>query len=116
MSKLAYCGLDCEACQAYIVTQNNDTEGKKKLAEEWSKTYSADIKEENINCDGCTAGTGRVIDNWRDCEIRKCAQETKKVTTCAYCRDYPCGTLSKFIDAVPDAKVNLESISIRSNK
>jgi len=114
MSKLSNCGIDCETCQASVVTKNNDLEGKKKLAKEWSKAYSANIKADDIHCDGCTAGTGRVIGHWHECEIRKCAQEKEKVSTCAECNTYPCDTLSKFLDQAPELKANLEKL--RANK
>ena len=114
MSQFSYCGIDCEACPASIVTKNNDWEGKKKLAEEWSKAYGADFTAEDISCDGCTAGTGRVIGHWHECSIRKCAQEEEKVSTCAACNSYPCDTLSKFLDQAPELKANLEKL--RENK
>lgn len=115
MSQFSYCGIDCETCPASVATKNNDLEAKKKLAEEWSKAFGADIKPEDIHCDGCTAGTGRVIDHWHECEIRKCAGETKKVTTCAHCNDYPCETLNGMLNQAPELKANLESIRIRRN-
>lgn len=110
MGKYSYCGIDCEACPASVYTKNNDLEGKKKLAEEWSKAYGAQFKAEDINCDGCTAGTERVIGHWHECDIRKCAMEEMKVSSCGHCKTYPCDTLSKFIGQVPELKENLEKI------
>lgn len=110
MSKLAYCGLDCGACGAYTATQSGEMEAKKKLAEEWSKAYGADIKAEDIHCDGCCAGTGRVIGHWHECEIRKCAQENEKVSSCGVCKDFPCESVNGLMNLVPEAKANLEKI------
>jgi hypothetical protein len=110
MSKYSSCGIDCEVCPAYTATQSNVEEAKKKIAEEWSKAYGAEFKAEDINCDGCTAGTERVIGHWHECEIRKCAQEKEKVSTCAACKTYPCDTLGKFLDQAPELKANLEKL------
>ena len=32
---LAYCGIDCSACPAYIATQANDIDRLTALAQEW---------------------------------------------------------------------------------
>ena len=109
MNKLAYCGIDCAVCPAYTATQSNNIEEKTKISAEWSKAFNADIKPEDINCDGCTAHTGRVISHWHECDIRKCAEE-KEVTTCASCEDYACEALNKFLDQAPELKANLESL------
>ena len=34
---IAYCGLDCETCEARLATLGNDDELRIKVAEEWSK-------------------------------------------------------------------------------
>jgi len=34
---LAYCGLVCTDCNAYIAKQNDDDELRRKTAEEWSR-------------------------------------------------------------------------------
>ena len=33
---IAYCGLDCEKCEARIATMNNDDELRQNVAKEWS--------------------------------------------------------------------------------
>ena len=33
---IAYCGLDCEKCEARIATMNNDDALRQKVAKEWS--------------------------------------------------------------------------------
>jgi hypothetical protein len=110
MSKYSYCGIDCEVCSAYVATQNNDEEAKKKVAEEWSKMFNADIKAKDISCDGCTIGTDKLFHHCHECEVRKCAHEKEKVASCAYCKTYPCDTLNKFLDQAPELKANLEKI------
>ena len=109
MSKYSYCGIDCEVCPAFTATQNNSVEEKTRLAEEWSKAFDCEIKADDIECDGCSANTGRVIDHWYECDIRKCAQ-TKAVTTCASCSDYGCNTLNNFLEKAPSVRENLEAL------
>ena len=50
---LGCCGLKCNECEAFLATQADDDEQRRAVAENWSKTYDADIKPEQINCDGC---------------------------------------------------------------
>ena len=50
---IAYCGLNCEACEARIATVNNDDNLREKVAKEWSEMNKADITPEMINCAGC---------------------------------------------------------------
>lgn len=54
MNKLiAYCGLDCEKCDAYIATKNDDRELREKTAKLWAELNHAPILPEHINCQGC---------------------------------------------------------------
>ena len=84
---ISYCGIICTECPGYIATQNDDDEQRRKIAEEWSKNYNADVKPEDVNCDGCLSVGGRLIGHCKVCEIRKCGQE-KNVKNCAYCNEY----------------------------
>ena len=34
---IAYCGLNCEACEARLATMNNDDALRRKVAREWSE-------------------------------------------------------------------------------
>lgn len=52
---VAYCGINCSECPAYIATQTNDDTKRKQVAEEWQKVFNPNIKPEAINCDGCTS-------------------------------------------------------------
>jgi len=106
---IAFCGLICTECGAFLATQKNDDEERKKVAEMWSKEYKAEIKPEDINCDGCLSENGRLFNYCKVCEIRKCAQE-KRVENCAHCDDYTCQKLSNFLNEAPDAKTTLEEI------
>ena len=50
---IAYCGLDCEKCDAYLATINDDQELRKKTAKLWAELNNAPILPEHINCQGC---------------------------------------------------------------
>ena len=52
-NRIAYCGLDCEKCDAYIATVNDDQELREKTADLWAKLNNAPILPEHINCEGC---------------------------------------------------------------
>ena len=107
---IAKCGIICTECDAYIATQNDDFEMKKKIANEWTKRYDFKFTPETINCDGCQVDTGQLC-SWvtNVCKIRTCAIE-KCVTTCAECDDYGCEILvASFLD-VPEAKVLLDEL------
>jgi Protein of unknown function (DUF3795) len=105
---LAYCGLDCGGCGAYLATKNNDDAQRVKTAEEWSKQFGHVLKPEDINCGGCTSKDELNFQYCTLCEIRKCGQE-KKMKNCAYCADYACEKLEKFFTMARAAKANLEA-------
>ena len=50
---IAVCGLDCEKCDAYIATKNDDQALRVKTAKLWSEMNNANILPEQINCEGC---------------------------------------------------------------
>ena len=45
---IAYCGLDCERCDAYLATINDDQELRKKTAKLWAELNNAPILPEHI--------------------------------------------------------------------
>lgn len=106
---IAYCGLCCTDCEAFIATQKDDDAEREKLAQKWSKEYGSDIKSDDINCDGCLPDEGRHISYCAVCKIRKCVKQ-KGIDNCAYCDDYSCETLNEFLKIAPPAKENLEKI------
>ena len=108
-SLIAYCGLKCNECGAYIATQNDDDAKRRETAEKWSKEYKTDIKPEDINCEGCITTTGRVFSHCTVCEVRRCGQE-KGVANCAYCEEYACEKLGRYFAMAPVMKANLEEI------
>ncbi len=106
---IAFCGLVCNECPAFIATKEDDYDKRKETAEEWSKQFNTSIKPEDINCEGCVSNSEVLFSHPRVCEIRKCGQE-KGIVNCAHCDEYACDRLSDFFKSVPSAKAILDSI------
>jgi hypothetical protein len=106
---IAYCGIVCSECPAYLATQKDDNAARKKVAETWAKQYNMPMKPEDINCDGCTTEGKRHVGYCSVCEIRRCGKD-KLVVNCAYCDDYACDKLTKFFANAPHAKASLEKL------
>lgn len=105
---IAYCGLVCSECEAYIATQAEDDEHRKEVAERWSKDYNREFKWEDINCDGCVR-EGRHVLYCSTCPVRQCGQE-QGVINCAWCGDYPCEKLQKIFEVAPACKKTLDEV------
>ncbi len=107
---IGICGVDCTKCQAYIATQKNDNEERKKIAELWSSD-KLPLKLEDINCDGCLAVEKRHIKFVNMCEVRACGLR-KNVENCAHCDEYLCEKLNKHLKkaGASEAKATLEDI------
>ena len=50
---IAYCGLDCGKCDAYLATLNNDGVLREKTAKAWAELNNVPIQPKDINCLGC---------------------------------------------------------------
>lgn len=107
---LAYCGLDCSECEAYIATQKNDREGLEAVAKDWSRRYGGQNMGADVCvCDGCSTGKRTSTAHALTCGIRVCASK-RGVTSCAHCADYGCETLQQFFAFAPVLKDKLEAI------
>ena len=106
---ISFCGINCNECDAYQATLNNDDEKRKEVALLWSKQYNAEIKPVDINCDGCVSDGKNLFNHCNVCEIRKCGKE-KGVLNCAHCEEYICEKRGKFFEMVPFCKKNLDEI------
>lgn len=105
---LAYCGLDCSTCEAFVATQENSDVKRKQVAEKWSKMFGANIEAEEINCNGCHSDL--LFSHCKVCDIRKCGQE-RKLNNCGECSDFGCDKLKEMHEYDPMAKKRLERIA-----
>lgn len=104
---LGCCGLDCEACGAYIATVNDDDEMRQKTAALWSEWNQTEIPPEAINCLGCRGDGVKAYYCSHLCEIRKCALG-KGYATCAECDGREsCATLKVIHNNSKEAADNL---------
>ena len=83
---IAYCGLDCETCEAHIATVNNDNDLRIKVAKEWSELNGVEITPEMINCTGCRIDGVKTPFCDSLCPIRQCAL-SKDIETCGDCSE-----------------------------
>lgn len=81
---IAYCGLDCESCEARRATVNDDDSLRQKVAKEWSELNSVEITPEMINCTGCRIVGVKTPFCESLCPIRQCAMG-RDVETCGGC-------------------------------
>ncbi|NLG27949.1 MAG: DUF3795 domain-containing protein [Chloroflexi bacterium] len=109
---IAKCGLVCSTCPAYVATQTNDLEAKRKIAAEWSSPEHPLVAEE-LFCDGCGAG-GRILSFCHACEAYTCATE-HAVANCAHCADYGCDKIQRVWSNLGggEAKAELDAIRAR---
>ena len=104
---IAFCGLDCERCDAYLATLNDDQALREKTAKLWAELNNAPILPEHINCEGCRVDGIKTVYCDDLCAIRQCALK-KEVTTCGDCADLEkCSTVGMFISNDPTALENL---------
>ena len=105
---IAFCGLDCEKCDAYIATKNNDQILREKTAKLWAELNNAPILPEHINCAGCRMNGAKTVFCSSLCEIRKCAV-AKGLETCGECAEKDtCPKVGAIWQNNPQAKKNLE--------
>ena len=105
---IAYCGLDCGKCDAYLATINDDQALREKTAKRWAELNHAPILPEHINCEGCRFDGIKTVFCDSLCGIRQCAFK-KDVTTCGDCPDMEkCQTVGEVISNSPEALENLK--------
>ena len=105
---IAYCGLDCEKCDAYIATINIDQALREQTAKVWAELNNAPILPEHINCQGCRVEGIKTVFCDSLCGIRQCALK-KGVTTCGDCLDMEkCQTVGVIISNNPQSLKNLK--------
>ena len=113
---VAYCGLDCEKCEAYIATQNDDDNLRRKVAKKWSELNNVEITPEMINCDGCRVDGKKTPFCESMCPIKICSSG-KKYETCANCSEVAsCEKASMVLGNNMEARENLGISGLWRNK
>ena len=106
---IAYCGLDCETCEARMATVNDDNELRIKVAKEWSELNNVDITPDMINCTGCRIPGVKTPYCGFICPIRQCATG-KQMETCGSCAEMKsCEKLGAITGNNADALRRLEN-------
>ncbi len=107
---IAYCGLDCEKCDARIATVRNDDSLREETARRWSELNGVSITKEMINCTGCRMDGVKTPYCDKLCLIRQCAQKRNYKT----CSDCPllsgCETVGAIIGGNEEARKNLQKL------
>jgi hypothetical protein len=108
---IAVCGSDCAKCEAYLATQANDQDWKKRVAAGWQTEYHIpEVSVIDVTCDGCLATSGRLSKHCYECDIRLCGI-ARGLPNCAHCPDYEtCEKLDRFAQFVPTVRSTLAGI------
>ena len=105
---IAYCGLDCEKCDAYVATKNDDQALREKTAKIWSEWNKVTILPEHIRCEGCRTDGVKFVYCDALCPVRQCAIR-KNVGTCGDCVELDsCPTVGKVFESAPDARERIK--------
>ena len=83
---IAYCGLNCEACEARLATIHHDDVLREKVAKLWSELNGVEITPEMIYCEGCRINGVKTPYCDTLCPVRQCALG-KEAETCAGCAE-----------------------------
>lgn len=106
-NKIAYCGLDCEACDAYLATLRDDQALRERTAKLWAEANQVPILPEHINCEGCREDGAKTVYCEQLCGIRRCALK-RSVATCGDCVDMEtCQIVGEIFSHNPAARENL---------
>jgi len=107
---IAFCGLVCTECEAYLATQANDLAALERMAIKSREQFNQpNITAESLMCDGGLAPSDRLCGYCYECQVRACGQE-RAVANCAHCTDYACAKLETFWGMAPQARATLDGI------
>lgn len=108
---IAFCGLICSECPAFLATKENDLDKKEKLANLWADLGES-LTQEDITCYGCKTIDQKKTKFCQICSVRDCCMQ-KGIANCAHCPDYPCSKYLNLIEKIesPEAKENLDQLN-----
>lgn len=105
---IAYCGLNCETCEARLATANDDADLRQKVAKLWSELNGVEITPEMINCVGCRIDGVKTPYCESLCPIRQCAL-SRKIEACGECSEMDtCEKLGAIVRNNADSYRNLK--------
>ena len=105
---VAFCGLNCAKCDAFIATKNNDNTLREKTAKLWSELNHITILPEQINCEGCRMNGKKTVFCDKLCQIRQCAMK-KGFETCGDCGELDtCSKVAMVVENNKEALNNLK--------
>ncbi len=106
---ISACGINCDECEAYRATINNDEKAREEVAKKWSDIYGANCTPLDCICEGCMEDGLLSTAHAHKCGIRACVAE-KELRNCGGCDEFPCEQLEEFFNYVPDARETLEGL------
>jgi len=95
--KIAFCGLNCSSCNAFIAFKTNDEKLREITAKKWSEDFGHNnppLRPDDINCTGCLSRKEPLFMHCNVCEVRRCGLK-KKIKNCRDCENYKCDMLRK---------------------
>lgn len=109
---IGYCGLDCQKCEAYKATLDNDNALRAKVAKLWSELNNVDITPEMINCEGCRVDGVKTPYCDSFCPVRQCALG-RGGESCGNCAEAEnCRSLETVVSNNPEAAEYLREMKI----
>lgn len=106
---IAYCGLNCETCEARLATIKDDDALRRQVAAEWSELNHVEITPEMINCTGCRIDGAKTPYCESLCPIRQCARN-KNYATCGSCGKLEtCEQVGMIVNNNEEARRNLKT-------
>jgi hypothetical protein len=107
---IAFCGINCAACPAYLGTRDGDEELLARTAAEWSFGENK-LTAEDMEWYSCLQEEKRLFKWCAQCKVKDCCRE-KNLPDCAHCDEYACGDLKKLWDMFPseDARLALDDV------
>jgi len=123
---IAYCGLSCGDCPAYLATRAEDADMLDRVLVRWREAFDAPhLTVADILCDGCLPRDGRLCGYCRHCRIRPCAIG-RGIANCGHCDRYACEHLERllsicdqqdgFFGYARGARATLEAIHAEANE
>lgn len=106
---IAYCGITCSSCDAFLATQGGDPAELERVAAAWRAQFDPGITATSIACNGCLVEAGPLCSFCAICLIRICATG-RGVASCAYCGDYPCDKLAPHFERAPQMREVLDAM------